>query len=245
MKNLINPFFTKEGDGNDVLFLHGWGCDGSIFKSSCKLLDGFRLTFVDLWGFGNTPMPDEFKSGGMSVEDYADGVAGFICRNDFKNLTVVGHSFGGRIAVTLAAKYPLLLKKLVLVDAAGLRKKSLKRWLKVRRYKFLKRKAKRNEKAKEKLALYGSSDFKTLKDELRPTFFKAINQSLDGFARRVSVPTLLVYGEKDSDTPLWIAKRYRRLIKGSGLVVIDGCGHFCFLEKSKFFAAVLKSFLES
>ena len=61
MKNLINPFFTKEGDGNDVLFLHGWGCDGSIFKSSCKLLDGFRLTFVDLWGFGNTPMPDEFK----------------------------------------------------------------------------------------------------------------------------------------------------------------------------------------
>lgn len=64
MKNLINPFFTKEGDGNDVLFLHGWGCDGSIFKSSCKLLDGFRLTFVDLWGFGNTPMPDEFKSGG-------------------------------------------------------------------------------------------------------------------------------------------------------------------------------------
>ena len=133
----------------------------------------------------------------------------------------------------------------MLVDAAGLRKKSLKRWLKVKRYKFFKRKAKRNEKAKEKLALYGSSDFKTLKDELRPTFFKAINQSLDGFARRISVPTLLIYGEKDSDTPLWIAKRYRRLIKGSGLVVMDGCGHFCFLEKPKFFAAVLKSFLES
>ena len=83
------------------------------------------------------------------------------------------------------------------------------------------------------------------KDITSQTFFKAINQSLDGFARRVSVPTLLVYGEKDSDTPLWIAKRYRRLIKGSGLVVIDGCGHFCFLEKPKFFAAVLKSFLES
>lgn len=245
MKNSIKLFFTKEGDGDDVLFLHGWGCDGTIFKSLAPRLFGFRLTFVDLWGFGKTPMPDDFKSVGMSVEDYADGIADFVLENDFKNLTVVGHSFGGRVAVVLAAKYPRLLKKLVLVDAAGLRKKSLIRLLKVARYKLLKRRAKKSDKAKEKLALCGSDDYRALTKELRQTFFRTINEPLDKYARRICVPTLLVYGEKDKDTPLWIAKRYRRLIKNSGIVTVKECGHFVFLEKPDFFTAVLKSFLES
>lgn len=243
-KNEINIFFTKEGDGNDVLFLHGWGCNSSTFCGICSRLKGYRVTAVDLWGFGNTPLPLE-ASDGWTTTDYADNIARFIISQNYKNLTVVGHSFGGRIAVVLAGKYPQLVDKLVLVDSAGLKKFSIKKWLAIKRYNRLKKRAQKNKKAKEKLKHMGSSDFKACNDDLKRTFVKVVNQALDDFASRIKCPTLLIWGQKDNDTPLWMAKRYNKLIKNSGLVVFKKCGHFCFLEKSNLFVAVLKSFLAS
>lgn len=243
-KNEMNIFYTKEGDGNDVLFLHGWGCNSSTFCGISSRLMGYRVTSVDLWGFGNTPLPTEAVDG-WNTTDYADNVAKFIILQNFRNLTVVGHSFGGRIAVVLASKYPNLVNKLVLVDSAGFKKFSIKKWLEIKRYKRLKKRAQKSQKAEEKLKNMGSSDFKACNDVLKRTFIKVVNQSLDEYASEIKCHTLLIWGQKDADTPLWMARRYNKLIKKSGLVVFKNCGHFCFLEKSNLFLAVLKSFLAS
>ena len=121
-----NIFFTKEGNGNDVLFLHGWGCNSSIFCAFQSRLKEFNTIAVDLYGFGNTNLPTEAKDGWSSV-DYADKIAVFIKSQNLKNLTVVGHSFGGRIAIVLCAKYPELVSRLVLISSAGLKRFSLKK----------------------------------------------------------------------------------------------------------------------
>lgn len=243
-KNYFNIYFTKEGEGNDVLFLHGWGCNGNTFSSICARLKDYCVTKVDLWGFGNTPLPVEAENG-WSVEDYADNLATFIQRQNYKNLTIVGHSFGGRIATVIASKYPHLLTKLVLVDSAGFVKVNFKKWLKVRRYKCLKFLAKISKKARNKVEQMGSDDFKACNGALRRTFVKVVNCSLEDFASKIKCPTLLIWGQKDKDTPLWMAKKFNKLIDNSGLVILKNCGHFCFLENSKLFLAVLKSFLSS
>ena len=91
----------------------------------------------------------------------------------------------------------------------------------------------------------GSVDFKACNLALRRTFVRVVNQSLEEFARGIECNTLLIWGQKDTDTPMWMARRYKKLIKNSGLVVLKKCGHFCFVENSNLFLAVLKSFLAS
>ncbi len=237
-----NIFYTKEGDGNDVLFLHGWGGNHDSFKILYPFLKEVCATCVDLQGFGNSQDP---PPSGWNTEDYADNLAEFVRLQNFKNLTVVGHSFGGRIGVVFAAKYPHLLKKLVLIDAAGLKRASLKRYIAQKRYKKLKKAVLAGKKDKSALDKYGSEDFKTCKAALRPTFVKVINQSLKSFASEIRCPTLLIWGKEDDATPMWIAKKYRKLIKNSGLVVFKDCGHFCYLDNPRGVAAVLNSFFKS
>lgn len=237
-------FFTKEGNGNDVLFLHGWGCSGSIFCSLLSRLKDYTTILVDMWGFGNTPLPKEANSGWSAV-DYAHKIAQFIINNNLTNLTVVGHSFGGRVGIVLASEYPDLVKKLVLVSSAGLKRFSLKKSLKIMRYKYLKRRSTTNEKFLKKLKEKGSDDFKACNNALKPTFLKVVNQSLESYAPRIKCSTLLIWGQKDKETPLWMAKCFKKLIPKSGLVIMKNCGHYCFLENSNLFIAVLKSFLNS
>lgn len=239
-----NLFFTKEGNGNDVLFLHGWGCNSSTFCAFQSRLKEFNTIAVDLYGFGNTPLPIDAKDG-LSVEYYADKIADFIKNQNLKNLSVIGHSFGGRIAIVLCAKYPQLVSKLVLISSAGLNRFSLKKWLKIKSYKLLKLFAKNNKKLSKKLSQKGSADYKACNDALRPTFLRVINQPLQDFASKIACDTLLIWGNKDKDTPLWMAKRFNKIIKKSGLVIIKNTGHFCFLENSNLVLAVLKSFLKS
>ncbi len=233
-KDFIN--YTKEGIGDDVLFLHGWGGDKNSFKAIYSKLQDISYTAVDLWGFGKSPLSDP---NGFSVIDYADKLADFIKSQNYKNLTVVGHSFGGRIAVVLAANYPQLINKLVLTDAAGLKRFKLKVFLKVLRYKTKKRFFKKTDPSK-----HASADYNAAKGALRATLIKTVKQDLSKFAKKIKCPTLIVWGEKDTETPLWIAKKYKRLIKDSGLVVIKNAGHFCFLEDVNLYTRVLSCFIK-
>ena len=241
----MNTYFTKEEKGEKaLLFLHGWGCNSSIFCAFQSRLKEFNTIAVDLYGFGNTNLPTEAKDGWSSV-DYADKIAVFIKSQNLKNLTVVGHSFGGRIAIVLCAKYPELVSRLVLISSAGLKRFSLKKWLKVKIYKLLKALSKINPKLLNKLSLKGSVDFRECNDALKPTFLKVVNESLQDFASKITCDTLLIWGNKDNDTPLWMAKRFNKVISKSGLIVIKNAGHFCFLENSNLVLAILKSFLKS
>ena len=233
----MNTNFTKEEKGKKVLlFLHGWGCDGSIFSGLSSQLNATSI-LIDFWGFGKSDNPPF----AWSVEDYARQLKIFCHQQGLSKFSIICHSFGARVAVVFASLYPNMVESLLIVGGAGLKRVSIKRFVSVTRYKLLKQ-LKRWGLYKGKLP-QGSADYQALDGVMKQTFVKVVNQDLSKFAKRVQCPTLLVWGKSDSATPLWMGKKYRRLIKNSALVVLDGT-HFVFLEQSTQFALITKSFLE-
>lgn len=233
----MNTYFTKEEKGKKVLlFLHGWGCDGSIFGSVSSQLNATSI-LIDFWGFGKSDTPPN----AWSVCDYAQQLKFFCDQQGLRKFSIVCHSFGARVAVVFASMYPDLVENLLIVGGAGLKRASIKRFVRVAKYKLLK-KLKTWRLYSGKLP-QGSADYQALDGVMKRTFVKVVNQDLSHYAKRVTCPTLLVWGKSDNATPLWTGKKYRRLIKNSALVVLDGT-HFVFLEQAPLFIQIAKSFLE-
>lgn len=224
-----------------VLFLHGWGCDKNIWRAQTDYFSGrYDAVAIDLEGFGETPLPKSV----MTIFDYAHSTACRIKEKGWKNLTVVGHSFGGRIAILLGAVYPELIEKIVLVDSAGVRRFSLKRAARTYIYKCKKLLVRWKLLPRESLLGSGSADYRALSDEMRPTFNAVVNSDLRKFAKLISLPTLVIWGDRDTTTPIMSGKTLARLTKG-GLAVMEECGHYCFLQNPKLFNRILEVFLES
>lgn len=233
----MNTYFTKEEKGKDVLlFLHGWGCDGSIFSALASQLNSTNY-LIDLWGFGKSDAP----LAAWSVADYAHQLKNFCDKQGLTRFSIVCHSFGARVAVVFASLHPNMVSKIVMVGGAGLKRASIKRFFAVAKYKLLK-KLSRWGVYKGKLP-QGSADYQSSSGVMRQTFVKVVNQDLSRYAKQITCPTLLVWGKSDSATPLWIGQKYNRLIKGSALIVLEG-SHFVFLERATQFAMIVKSFLE-
>lgn len=237
-------YYTQEGSGNAVLFLHGWGGDGTSLKPVAdRLLPricALRLTF---WGFGAAAgdLPPE----GLCVADYAARTAALLERLAPKNLTIVAHSFGARVAIMLAATRPDLVSRLVLVGAAGLKLFSPKKSAKILHYKLIKLLVHVRILPKRRLERFGSADYRAASGALRASFVRVVRQDLSAYARKIACPVLLIYGSRDDQTPPRLARRLHRKIRSSGLVFIHNAGHFCFLERAGQFNAVLESFLQS
>ena len=230
-------YFEVSGDGDNVVYLHGWGCDGSIFAPVVKRLPDFTNYCVDFSGFGKSPPPPD---NGYCVVDYAEELYHFLTERGLSNVTLVGHSFGCRVAMVLAAKYPQLVARMLFVGPAGLRRFSLKRWWRVRWYKL------RKFLAKLKLAPApknsGSEDWRNCSAAMRATFLKVINEDLSRYAKKVKCPVLIVNGRSDAATPLAHAKRLARLIPDCQLVEIDG-DHYAFFYAPAAFANTIKNFV--
>ena len=231
-------YFVKQGSGKPVVYLHGWGCDGSVFTPIAKRLPNYDNYLVDFAGFGNSDPPPE---SGWTVEAYAEQLKEFLSEQNLRSVILVGHSFGCRVALVLAATRPELVERMLLVAPAGLRRFSFKRWFKVAYYKTSKFFAglfKRQPKLK-----YASQDYADCSEGMRRTFVKVVNADLSSYAKRISCPTLIVNGRQDAATPLKHAKRLNKLIKTSTLVQIDG-DHFAFFRMPTAFANTVKNFVE-
>ena len=170
------------------------------------------------------------------MEDYAKGVVDLINAYRMTKVTVVGHSFGGRVALRLAAKYGYLLDGVVICDGAGLRpRRGIRYYCKIFRHKLLK-KLHIPHKA-------GSSDYRALSGAMKQTFINVVNEDQTAELEKITLPVLLFWGDKDKDTPIYMAKRMHRRIEGSGLVVIKGAGHYAYIEAHGIFLSVLNQFL--
>ena len=118
------------------------------------------------------------------------------------------------------------------------------RFIKVSSYKVCKRLCKRKILPQKTLEKFGSRDLKKLSKGMKNTFLRVVNEDLSAYAKKIKAPTLLLWGRCDNETPLWIFRRYSRLIKGSKGKIINGCGHFGHEEKPYNYALEIKSFLE-
>ena len=236
----FDTFYREEGSGKNLLLLHGWGGNNKSFTPVFNSLKNyFHVYCPDLWGFGDSAAP----SAGADTYWYADMVMEFAARVGAREAHIIGHSFGGRIAVLLAAEYPEFVGKLVLCDAAGIRPKfSPAKRLAVARYRRLKRKVAAGRADASALAEWGSGDYRAADGVMRGVFVRVVNDFLEKEARKIKAETLIVWGKKDDATPLYMAKKYNKLIHGSGLVIVKDAGHFSYLDDFYLFDKTVRSF---
>lgn len=236
------------GEGRPLILMHGWGCDHTTVRSIAATAAQTHTVYnIDFPGFGGSQEPAEV----WGVELYTRLIEDLVRKEGLERPVLIGHSFGGRVSILYASRNEV--DKVVLVDAAGIKpKRSLKYYLKVYSFKTGKRfwelllgKEKAQERVDRMRAKRGSSDYAGASPMMRRILSKVVNEDLTDRLPLISAPTLLIWGENDTATPLADAKKMSRLIPGSGLVSFPGCGHYSFLDNPIQFRAVLSSFLKS
>lgn len=227
-----------------ILFLHGWGGSIKSFYGAASNLSryGFFCVLVDFPGHGESPEPKK----GYSVFDYAKELNDVILSFGVKEVIIIAHSFGGRVAIKLCGnikpnKYKI--EKLVLVGSSGLKpRRGLFYKLKVKRYKKIKEKVNSGKLPESVLFKYGSEDYKCLSPIMKESFVKVVNEDLACDAKNIEVQTLLIFGKKDKDTPLYFGKTFKKLIEKSCLLVYN-TGHYCYLSESERFIDDVYTFI--
>jgi pimeloyl-ACP methyl ester carboxylesterase len=210
-----------------LIWAPGWG---QSHRELLPLADSLRRCgrsiLIDLPGFGASPPPP----GAWGTADYADAVAEWLAGTATARHIWIGHSFGCRVGLQLAARHPELVAGLFLIAAPGLsprRSPTARARLAARRWAF--RAARRfvpEGPRRERLRqLFGSADYHQAAPAMRQVLVKAVTEDLSAPARAVCCPALLVYGADDRDTPPDIGERLQRLMPRARLVVLRGFGH--------------------
>ena len=234
----IDINYIQYGEGEDVILLHGWGQNiqmmDPIGKNLCK---SHKITIVDLPGFGESDEPKEE----LNIYDYADILKELVDKLKIKKPTLIGHSFGGRIAIIYGSKYDV--NKLVLLGAPCVRTEK-EPGLKVKVLKALKKVpglSKLENFAKDHI---GSTDYKKASTMMKKILVNTVNEDLSECAKKIEAPTLLIWGEEDVDAPLEDAKKLEALLKDGGLVTYEGGTHYTYLEFLKPVCNVIKTFIK-
>lgn len=228
--------YIKEGTGRNVILLHGWGCNKMIFMNIISALKHkYCFWSLDLPGFGESVLTIP-----LHVEEYAMLLKKFIDDNAIENPYIMGHSFGGRVAINYAANN--YCEKLVLVASAGIKRikpKVIKYKIQRKIYQTLRLKNK-IEKLRNR---YASSDYKIANDVLKETLKNAVNYDQRKEMRLITSETLLLWGVNDQDTPIKDAILMNKLIYNSALIKFDNVAHYPFIEDKNQFCLVLDAFL--
>ncbi len=234
--NGVDMAFHRFGEGEHLfLWAHGWGQSHDAFMPLAQSFERRGVNcLIDFPGFGKSDMP----YGDWGVGDYASSMGRFL-ETYFpdKKCIWIGHSFGCRVGVKLAAHSPEKFKAMCLIAGAGLpAKRSILRRLnntvRVRMFKMLKYLT-WSEAQRDKLRSYfGSADYKNA-GPMRGTFLKVISEDLSGDARRVQCPVQLIYGENDTETPPDMGRRYNGLITYSALDILPHMDHYTLLGSGR------------
>ena len=241
-------FYEATGEGDPVILLHGWLCTHKTVKIIADHLSKyFKVYNVDVIGFGKSEMPDE----PMNSDDYGDWLKKLIKALNVKNPVLIGHSHGGRTIIDYCYRKLGSAKKIVLIDSAGIKKKRKpKYYIKVGTFKLLKNIFKilpktegfrnMNQRA---INYFGSADYKSSPLVLRQSMSIFINEDLTNELNKIDVPTLIVWGDNDTQTPLWQGELMNMKIKDSKIVVIENADHYSFLRDWNKFSKAIDNFL--
>ncbi len=240
-------YYRAQGRGASLLLLHGWGVSGEAFAGLGKTLeDRFAVIAVDLPGFGwSAPPPAAWGS-----LDYATHIHRFMHVVGIRSAHVLGHSFGGRVAIALAAHFPQRVRRLVLVASGGIRPwRTARYYVTVGAAKLVRRLfapsiwGHRGERLRSALLnRFGSRDYRQA-GPMRPTLVKLVNEDARPLLVEVRAPTLIVWGNRDREVPEASMRIMARGIRGARLEILEGAGHFPFVEMPEPFVRLVGDFL--
>ena len=240
--------YEEEGKGEPLVLLHGWKNDLEIWQPIVPFLSNYRIVRLDLPGFGKSDLPPR----AWNVSDYAEFLNKFLEKLNVSEIILVGHSFGGRIAIKFSVLYQKKAAKLILVDSGGIRLKSFRKF-----FAFILAKLgkvfwllpfigeKRDEIREKFYKALKAKDYLEKSQILRETFLKVIKEDLREESQQIKIPTLIIWGEKDFITLPKEGKILNRFIRNSRLEIIKDATHWPFLEKEKEFLEILRRFLEN
>ncbi|HLZ70720.1 MAG TPA: alpha/beta hydrolase [Dehalococcoidia bacterium] len=246
--------YSRAGTGSPLVLLHGWGNSSGTLDGLARALgDTHDCIVPDLPGFGRSETPKEAE--GWDVARHAEWLAQLMDKLKLERMDLFGHSHGGRIASYLAATRPQRVDRLVLCASAGLRERlplpvKLRRW----RTRLLLRTAHRAartgllgesgpERARALSEKYASPDYRAA-GAMRPTLARVLAEDLQPLLPRIQAPTLLIWGDRDRETPLELGRRSARLIPHARLVVLPGAGHHPFIDQPERVASEMRAFLQ-
>lgn len=231
------------GHGPPVVVLHGWGgrIESMAPVIACLRRD-FRVVALDLPGFGDAPLPAAV----WGTLEYARFVADVMGELAVERPHVVGHSFGAKTALCLAAAHPALVSKLVLVSSPGIRTPPSRRaWARRRLSAFGRRLGGLGPLGRAARSFVyrrvASSDYEEA-GALRPVLVRVVNEDLLPLLGRVECPTLLVWGTEDDAVPVAHARIMESAIPDAGLVLFQGAAHFPYLEHPERFCRIVRHF---
>lgn len=244
--NGLPTYYEEHGakDSPAIVVLPGWMAKASLYRTiSDTLSPKYRVILPDIPGFGGeTPEPPE----AWDLDGFVDFTISLITALELKSLTLMGHSFGGRIIIKMMQHkdLPFKTERIVLIDAAGVRHE-LSAGAKLRQRFF---KAARRFMTDEQIRHYkdthGSADYRAASPLMRECMVKAINEDLTPFLSEVTPETLLIWGTDDTATPIEDGEIMERLMPDAGLARIEGAGHFSFVDSPAVFSGILRSYFK-
>ena len=185
--------------------------------------------------------------------DYADFFCDFMQALDIRKAVLIGHSYGGRVIFKLAERddLPFIIDKIVLIDSAGVMpERSAAQKRAVKRYKI-----KRNfltskpihamfpEVIDYWMSKQGSDDYRAASPMMKKCLVMAVNEDQRESFPKVQQDTLIIWGDLDDSTPLSDGQLMNEMIPNSALIVLEGTGHYSFLEKPQQFRGIIRSYL--
>ena len=248
--NNLNINYIKKGNGKTALILPGWGTTINTYMPLINSMSSYSCVYcLDMPGFGDS---DQLTSL-WCIDNFVSFVIDFIKSQNIHELDLIGHSNGGRIIIKLMSEKNLDFKinKIILIGSAGIvHKKTLIQRTKVKVCKL----GKKILETKPFKTLFpnlisklknhiGSEDYKNASPIMKQTLVELVNTDLREFLPNIQVPTLLIWGTNDTATPISDAEIMEKLIPDSGLVKIENCTHYVFLERTEYVNKIITTFL--
>ena len=239
------------GEGAPVLMIHGWGASGDLLLPLARELaaHGYQLLLPDMPGFGESNEPPT----AFSVFDYAEFCIAYLEHHELDRVHYFGHSYGGRIGLILGSDHSERIRSMALSNSAGIKApeailnrsrltiykavRDTLMWLGARAVAGLLRRVYNRR--------YASSDFAAAQPLMRQTLVQVVNQDLLDWAERVAVPTLLIWGDQDEETPLWMGQLLEDSIPDAALIVRGGAGHYAYLDDPRETASIMHALFQS
>jgi len=244
--NGIKTNYRVAGKGLVVLILHGWGSNSEKWERVIGDLsnNNFKVIVPDLPGFGKSQEPSEV----WGVEEYCSFVKNLVNSLGLEKFVLLGHSFGGALAVKYASKLPEKIDKLLLVGAACFRRKSPRKKLFYVFAKILKVFSFLPSYEKIRKGFYKivvrRSDYPYTKGIMKDIYLKVIKKDLSEELSQIRIPTLIIWGKKDKIKPLKEAYLIKEKIKDARLAILPEAGHSPYRESPSDFSKTILKFLK-